>query len=349
MARVRIGVDIGATAVRAAELKGQPPSLVRVGQVPLPAGAVASGEVREPEAVSEALRELWRVGKFHKREVVLGVSNQRVVVREVSLPWLPDKEFRSSLPFQVQEHVPIPVEEAVLDYEVLEEYEQEGRKMVRLLLVAAQKAMVDQIIQCAEAAKLTPVGIDLVPFAIVRSAGTFEGMNLDSQEAGDEAVVDIGAELTCICVHAAGTPRFVRILSSGGREITQAVARALNVDEDEAERLKRGESYDPDKVSQASHIAQSRATTFVDEVRSSLDFYQAQAKGAKISRVLVTGGGSKLPGLANLLDERLATHVARGQAFHRVNPSLDLSPEAMAAAEPLLAVAVGLALPGGRE
>ena len=83
--------------------------------MPLPAAAVASGEVREPEAISEALRELWRVGKFHKRDVVLGVSNQRVVVREVSLPWLPEKEFRSSLPFQVQEHVPIPVEEAVLD------------------------------------------------------------------------------------------------------------------------------------------------------------------------------------------------------------------------------------------
>jgi len=344
MARVRIGVDIGATAVRAAEVKFSPPNLVRVGQVPLPAGAVTSGEVRDPEAVGAALRDLWKSAKFRKREVVLGVGNQRVVVREVSLPWLPEKEFRASLPFQVQEHVPIPVEEAVLDYEILEEYEQEGRKMVRLLLVAAQKAMVDQLVQCAEAAKLTPVGIDLVPFAIVRSAGSVDGMNLEAQDAGDEAIVDIGADLT-----SAGVPRFVRVLSSGGREITSAVARSMGIEDDEAERLKRGESHDPDKLQQAGQVAQARATSFVDEVRSSLDFYQAQSKGSRIARVLVTGGGSKLPGLANLLDERLATHVARGQAFHRVNPSLDLSPEAMAAAEPLLAVAVGLALPGGRE
>lgn len=349
MARVRIGVDIGATAVRAAEVKFSPPNLVRVGQVPLPTGAVANGEVRDPEAVGAALRDLWKSAKFRKREVVLGVGNQRVVVREVSLPWLPEKEFRASLPFQVQEHVPIPVEEAVLDYETLEEYEQEGRKMVRLLLVAAQKTMVDQLVQCAEAAKLTPVGIDLVPFAIVRSAGSVDGMNLEAQNPGDEAIVDIGADLTSICVHAAGVPRFVRVLSSGGREITSAVARSMGIEEDEAERLKRGESHDPDKLQQAGQVAQARATSFVDEIRSSLDFYQAQSKGASITRVLVTGGGSKLPGLANLLDERLATHVARGQAFHRVNPSLDLSPEAMAAAEPLLAVAVGLALPGGRE
>ena len=253
------------------------------------------------------------------------------------------------MPFQVQEHVPIAVEEAVLDYEVLSEFEQEGRRMVRLLLVAAQKSMVDAMIQAAEGARLHPVGLDLIPFAIVRSVGSVDGLGLDGQEGGDEAVIDIGADLTSISVHAGGAPRFVRILSSGGREITAAIARAMGVEEAQAEQFKRGESHEAEKVQQATQIAQSRATSFVDEIRSSLDFYLSQTPGSKIGRVLITGGGSKLAGLTNLLDERLATEVARGRAFHRVNPSLDLSPEAMAAAEPLLAVAVGLALPGGRE
>src|SRR5919202_3143771 len=110
MARTRIGLDIGGTAVRAAELSMRtvPPTLVRVGEVPLPEGAVSNGEVRDPRAVTAALKELWRKGKFRSREVVLGVANQRVVVREVSLPWMADmKELRQSLPFQVQEFVPI--------------------------------------------------------------------------------------------------------------------------------------------------------------------------------------------------------------------------------------------------
>src|SRR6266516_1974192 len=112
MVRARVGLDIGSTGVRAAELamRGTPPTLVRVGQVPLPAGAVASGEVRDANVVAEAIRELWRRGKFGSKEVILGVANQRVVVREVSLPWLADKELRASLPFQVQEYVPIPLE-----------------------------------------------------------------------------------------------------------------------------------------------------------------------------------------------------------------------------------------------
>src|SRR5213593_342210 len=189
MPQVRIGVDIGSTGVRAAELSMRtvPPQLVRVAQVAVPEGAVVSGEVRDPQAVADALRELWHRGRFRAKEVVLGVANQRVVVREVSLPWVSDNELRESLPFQVQEFVPIPVEEAVLDFHVLEEFGREGRRMVRILLVAAQKTMIQQIVTAAEMAKLSPVGLDLVPFAIVRSVGSIDGVGLDESTGGDEA------------------------------------------------------------------------------------------------------------------------------------------------------------------
>src|SRR5712691_1083956 len=351
MRRTRIGVDIGSTAVRAAELsmRGVTPTLVRVAQVPTPAGSVVNGEVHDAGQVGEALRELWQRGKFRSREVILGVANQRVVVREVSLPWLSDKELRQTLPFQVQEFVPIPVEEAVLDYHVLEEFEREGRRMVRILLVAAQKTMIQQIVQAAEAAKLRPVGLDLVPFAIVRSVGSIEGMSAEGSEAGDEAIVDIGADVTSICVHAWGVPRFVRILPSGGRDVTAAVARSLGVGEDEAEQLKRGAAGgDPHQREEAMKAALSRAASFADDIRSSLDFYQSQMPGARVERVLLTGGGSKLQGLGRLLVDRLPSQVSEGHPFHRVSPAINLPDEASAEAEHLLAVAVGLALPGVR-
>jgi type IV pilus assembly protein PilM len=353
MAQVRIGLDIGSTGVRAAELsmRSVPPQLVRVANVPIAEGAVGSGEVRDPAAVADALRELWHRGKFRSRDVILGVANQRVVVREVSLPWLTEKELRESLPFQVQEFVPIPVEEAVLDFHILEEFEREGRRMVRILLVAAQKTMIQQIVTAAEMAKLSPVGLDLVPFAIVRSVGSIDGMGLEeSGGGGDEAIVEIGADVTSICVHAWGVPRFVRILPSGGRDVTAAVARALGTSDEEAELLKMGSGHghDGEKHDQAMKAAVSRASSFADDIRSSLDFYQSQLPGARIGRVLLTGGGSKLAGLQRLLVERLPVPVAEGHPFHRVSPTLDLNDDAMAEAEPLLAVAVGLALPGVR-
>ncbi len=331
-------------------MKDIPPSLVRIAQVPVPEGAVVAGEIRDAAAVSESLKELWKRGKFASRDVVLGVANQRVVVREVSIPWLEDRELRDALPYQVQEFVPIPLDDAVLDFHVLEDFEREGRRMVRLLLVAAQKAMIQQIVQAAEGARLKPTGLDLVPFAIVRSVGSLDGSGLDGVQLGDEAIVDVGADVTSICVHAWGVPRFVRILPAGGREITGAVARVLGVPEDDAERLKLGHvsADETDVGEQAARVAAERATAFADEIRSSLDFYLTQMPGAKIGRVLVTGGGSKLAPLIQQLDEAVPAEVTQGHPFHRVRPALDLSVELMAEAEPLLAVAVGLALPGVR-
>jgi type IV pilus assembly protein PilM len=368
VAKGRIGLDIGSTAVRAVELTGgDPPTVIKAAQVPLPAGAVENGEVKEAEVVTEALRELWERGGFKAKRVYMGVGNQRVVVREIALPYLPEKELRASLSFQVQEFIPMAVDEAVLDYDPIGEFEQDDRRMLRMLLVAAQRQMVETVVSAATGAKLEPVGLDLVPFAMVRSVGT-TGVGMDLEDEGDEAVIDIGAHVTNIVVHARGTVRFVRILPSGGRDVTLAIARGVGIEDEVAERLKRGEevvleapprvdeegsreegadevAQSPD-LSRVREIAMQRASSFVDEIRSSLEFYTAQAQGARIARVLVTGGGSKLEGFLDLLRQRIPVEVEAGQVFQHARSQLSLSDEALAEAEPVLAVAVGLAIPG---
>jgi type IV pilus assembly protein PilM len=238
-----------------------------------------------------------------------------------------------------------------LDYHVIEETEIDGRPMIRLLLVAAQKAMVDSLVEAAIRAKLEPMGLDLIPFAMVRAVGaTGAGMELEGR--GGEAVVDVGAHVTNIVVHSAGETRFVRILPSGGRDITAAIARGLSVDDDVAERLKRGEIVEDTTATpdDAMEIALQRATQFVDEIRSSLEFYTAQSQGARIDRLLVSGGGSKLAGFLEILRQRIPVTVEPGRVFARVGSQLSLSEEAQAEAEPVLATAVGLAIPwGGRS
>jgi type IV pilus assembly protein PilM len=377
MAQTRIGVDVGSTAVRIAEVAaGDVPVVVRAAQAPLAPGAVEAGELREREAVAEALREVWSKSGVNAKQVYLGVGNQRVIVREVALPWLPEKELRDTLAFQVQEFIPMATDEAVLDFNPLGELDQGGRRMQRILLVAAHKGMINALVEAALAAKLDPVGIDLTPFAVIRAVGTGdEGLNLDS--SGDEAIIDIGAQVTSICVHDRGITRFVRMLPSGGRDITLALASSLQIDEEIAERLKRGERTGPaaeppaqsvepaeapalppmpDAVSngdlpdptEVRSLALARAGTIVDEVRSSLEFYAAQMPNAQIGRALVVGGGSRLDGLLELLQERLAVPVDRGRLFDRAKSELDLSAEAAAEAEAVLSVAVGLAMPTRR-
>ena len=394
MARTRIGVDVGSTAVRVAEVAaGDIPVIVRAAQVPLPPGVVEAGEVRQPEAVAEALRELWSKSGVKSKQVRLGVGNQRVVVREVVLPWLPEKELRDTLGFQVQEFIPMASDEAVLDFDFLGEMDQGGRRMMRILLVAAHKPMVNALVEAALAARLDPQGIDLSPFAVIRAVGTGD-LGLDLNSSGDEAIVDIGAQVTSICVHDRGVTRFVRMLPSGGRDITLALASRLGVDDEMAERLKRGERFPgiPDASTAVESLAEeaaavqlpppadalppntlptdtlaveapggvpgvpsdpagvrdlalTRAGSFVDEVRSSLEFYTAQVPNAQIGRVLVVGGGSRLDGLLELMQERLPVPVDRGRLFERAKSEIELSAEASAEAEAVLSVAVGLAIP----
>jgi type IV pilus assembly protein PilM len=356
MARTRIGVDVGSTAVRVAEVAvGDIPVVVRAAQVPLPPGVVESGEVRRPEAVAEALREVWAKSGVKSKQVQLGVGNQHVVVREIALPWLPEKELRETLAFQVQEFIPMASDEAVLDFDPLGELDQGGRRMVRILLVAAHKGMVNALVEAALAAKLDPQGIDLSPFAVIRAVGTGDdGLDLDS--SGDEAIIDIGAQVTSICVHDRGVTRFVRILPLGGRDITLALASGLGVDDDVAERLKRGERVEVDgegatplpEPREIRKLALTRAGSFVDEVRSSLEFYTAQMPNAQVGRMLVVGGGSRLDGLIELLQERLPVPVDRGRLFERAKSEIELSAEASAEAEAVLSVAVGLAIPARR-
>jgi type IV pilus assembly protein PilM len=378
MAKTRIGVDVGSTAVRVAEVAvGDVPVVVRAAQVALQPGAVEAGEVRQPEQVAEALRELWSRSGVKGKQVYLGVGNQRVVVREVSLPWLPEKELRDTLGFQVQEFIPMAADDAVLDFDPLGELDQGGRRLQRILLVAAQKGMVNSLVEAILSAKLDPQGIDLTPFAAVRAVGAGDE-TLDLETQGDEAVVDVGAHVTSICVHDRGVTRFVRILPSGGRDVTLAISRGLGLDEETAEALKRGESVEPlppapgegpigngaggngsgdgapetkeiPALEDVRRLALSRAGSFVDEIRSSLEFYAAQVPGARIARVRVIGGGSRLEGFLQLLQERIPVPVDRGRLFERVKSELDLSVEATAEAEAVLSVAVGLAIPERRR
>ena len=344
-----VGLDIGTSGVRAAELtmgKGAA-TLERFGQVALPPGAVRNGEVIDSEAVAAALRQLWAQVKFSSKKVVVGVANQKVVVRQVDLPWLPTAELRASLPFQVQDVIPMPVDDVILDFHPLEEFVNEaGGRMVRVLLVAAARDMVDSALLAVTKAGLQPTVMDLNSFAVLRSLVSRE-TGLGSRQA--EAVVDIGASVTNIIVHEGGVPRFVRILLMGGADITDAVAERLGVPLDQAEAVKQSTGIEAfsggTEAHPASRAIEATGSALVDEVRSSLDYYLAQPGAVRIHRVVLSGGGSRLTGLATRLSAatRLPVEAARPISLLRLGKT-GLTQEQLAYVEPMITVPVGLAM-----
>ncbi|MCW2620792.1 MAG: type pilus assembly protein PilM [Frankiales bacterium] len=344
-----VGLDIGTSGVRAAELtlgKGGI-TLERFGQVALPPGAVRNGEVADPEAVASAIKQLWAQAKFGTKKVVVGVANQKVIVRQVDLPWLPMAELRKSLAFQVQDYIPMPVEEAILDFHPIEEFTNDGgARMVRVLLVAAARDMVNGALVAVNKAGLTPTMVDLTSFAVLRSlAHADSGLG----ETRSEAVIDIGASVTNIVVHQGGVPRFVRILLMGGDDITEALAERLGVPPAQAESVKQttGMSANdaPAESLPAGRAIDTAAAAFVEEVRGSLDYFMSQAGSVRISRVVLSGGGSRLGGLVERLTAATRLPVERARPLSLVSlGKTGLTDEQLAYVEPMVSVPVGLAL-----
>ncbi len=237
------------------------------------------------------------------------------------------------------------MEQAILDFHTLEHFENEqGDRFSRVLLVAAQRHMVDNLIGVVQAAKLEPVGVDLDAFALLRSLAPPGAVD----EAGGEMLLDVGASVTNIVVHEAGVPRFVRTLLMGGASITDRLTSQLGLDHEEAEDVKARTGI-PDEYSSngddAARVISEPAMRFVDEIRGSLDYYIAQTDAVPIRRAIVSGGASQLPNLRERLSDTLRMPVDRGHPMQHLKiGNVGLASEQLIEAEPYLAVAIGLAL-----
>ncbi len=344
MARnVTVGLDIGTHAVYVAELtdtrKG--PELTNFGGVGLPQGAVHEGEIADVATVAGAIEQLFDDAGMKEKRVQVGVSNQRVVVRQVDLPYMEEDELASALKFQVQEHIPIPVEEAELDFQKLEELTGEGdTRLIRILLVAADKEMVANHVAAATDGGLRPIGADLNAFAALRAVVP------DPESVTEtEMLVDIGSGVTNIVVHERGLPRFVRILVLGGGDITEALQTELGMTFEEAEDAKLSAGLDAE--GDIGRLIDAGAREFIDEVRGSLDYYLAQAASNPVDRMIVSGGGSKLRGLPAKLEDALRIPVEEAHPLDHLQIGETVyGPDELTEVEPMLTTAIGLALGG---
>lgn len=343
-----IGLDIGTTRVRAAEVVfgsggravTSQPTIVKYGEVALPPGAVRDGEVEDTGTVAAALRQLWSQSKFSTREVNIGVGNQRVVVRELDLPWMPLPQLKASLPFQVQELLPMSTDEALLDYYPTGEREGQSGRMVHGMLVAATRDTVRANVLAVESAGLRPMMVDLNPFALMRAVvrGDLAQRTV--------AVVDVGARVTQVVIAAQGMPQFVRMLPSGGGNVTDAVASALGISAPEAENAKRevgiGYAVGPD-LAAAAEAVNAVVRPLIEAVRNTFVYYAGNHPGAGIDVVVLTGGGSHLPGLGQYLSSASRLPVTIGDPLATMKVAKTVDANLLSQLSSLVALPLGLA------
>jgi type IV pilus assembly protein PilM len=294
-----IGLDIGATAVRAAVLapgmhEGRPSVTVHgLGSVPLPAGAVDHGAVSNPLAVTAAIKEMWRVNKLNDRKVVLGIASQQVVVRDLVMPDLPPQQLRAALPYQAREVIAIPVDQALIDFCPIGPADPSTNGVPGLLIAAPRKPVLTAV-EAVEKAGLQVARVDLAAFAALRSTASPFG--------GVELIVDLGAQLASVVIHQNGVPKVVRVVSHGSDEITDRLADRVGISVEEAETIKRTVGITGD--TEAARVIRDILRPLFSEIRGSLHFYSTGSPGAPVERIGLTGGGAGLPGLAQTLADQ---------------------------------------------
>jgi len=343
MATGIVGVDIGSTTIRAVEVldaTSAKPSVARYHEVQLPEGAAASGEVIELNTVASALRTLWSEGGFKSRDVVLGMGNQRVLARDLTMPKMSISQIREALPFQVQDLLLVPVADAILDFYPVSEGVSENGPVVNGLLVAAVKQAVLANVKAVELAGLNPAGVDLIPFSLAR-------VHLRGGNAkGTTALIDVGSTTTSVIIATNGIPQFVRIIPAGGNDITRALATRLEVTQNQAEQIKRGLGLSAAGVAPEHRVALEAifesANQLLTSLRNTLSYFVNARQQEGIGRIVLSGGGSRLRGFDAALGEITKLHVTTARGFGEIN--VNKSAVKSNIQDESMSVALGLAL-----
>ncbi len=357
-----VGLDIQANSIAGAEVVKNQPGIKSAAISDLPTGLVREGEILDEDGLGSALKSFVREHRFNPH-VRLGVANQRVVVRTVEVPALEDqKELDAAVRFTAGEHLPMPLDEAVIDYEVIERIDGDnGSPRNKIILVAAPKEMVERIVAVSSKAGLKLEGIDLSAFALIRALhGTTNGNGASANQPTDTdesenpedssdnspgatGYCHLGAVTNLAVAHGPACV-FARSISYGVDSMVEEMAQRKDVSVTDARawlthvglnRDLENIEGDPEMANEARDVLKHCSTMLANELQDSLDFYATQPDALTVVRTLVTGPGVEIEGLLDAIDE--GTPIPMEATSPQIDQDIDVSP-------PLLALAYGLAL-----
>ena len=361
MPRLNVGVDIGSTSIKAVQIKisGKKVTVVKAAEIPLKVGVVVAGEIKDIEELSNAINELWKVGKFTTKNVTVGLANQQILVRELVLPWEPAKIFKDALPIRIGDAFSRSPSELILDYYPIDIYSSGDLIQQKSLVVGAYLQAAENAAEALTLSKLRVKKADFSPFALIRASmvNNSKGIKLKPNTGKPyEVLIDVGGQITLIAIHEQGKPLYVRIIPAGADAVTRALSEQLKIRFDVAEVLKKsiglqevgGEQIKspipqdvPDEsIPDAQHIINSMAGHLVQEVRKTIEYFLSLVQDSDgIERILLSGGGSLIPGYAQRIASELRIPTTFLAPMNTFAKNKDIKTK-----DPNMSLAFGLAL-----
>lgn len=339
------GLDIGSYSIKLVELK---PSrngwqLLSIGKVNLSPEVIVEGVIINEAAVIEAVNDLFAEVNVKSKNVAIGLSGNAVIVKRVGLPKMSPEDLERNIEMEAAEHIPFPMEEVNVDFEIMGDDPDEPDRMM-VYLVAAKKDMINELTGVLLSAGLKPSVLDVDTF----TAGN--ALEVNYPELLDEpvAVVNIGASVTNINLVRDGRSLFVRDITRGGYEITEEIQRALGVSFEEAETFKKGGSEEQSDTlipEEVGTILRNASVSLAQDIQRSIDYYFQTGGGEQVTRLFISGGMALVSGMDRIIEEQTSIPVEVLNPFRKISiGSKEIDPMMLEQDAAQYAVAVGLAL-----
>ncbi len=339
------GLDIGSSSIKMVELDGKSNqlSLVALGYQNLPDDTIIDGQIMELNVVSDVIQNVCSNFQVNADQVVTGVSGHSVIIKNIVLPPMSQDELEESIDWHAEEHIPYDLADVSLDYQVTNS----TSESTNVLIAACKRERIDNVRQAVQLAGKEPFVIDVDTFAL---QNCYE-LNYQPDDSQVVTLLNIGASTMNINLIKGTRSLFTRDITVGGSQFTDVLQRSLGLSFQQAEAVKRGVNTAVEGIEEKSiEPLMNNVTEIVAmEIQKTFDFYRATTEdnSTVVQKILISGGGSKLQGLAHDLSERLELPVEVMDPFRNIKvDSRKFDPDYMSEIMPEMAVAVGLAMRG---
>ncbi len=309
-----VGLDIGSKTIKAAELvenkKGV--CLFKFGMTDIAPGLIEEGTIKDPEAVADAIRQLFKSYSIKNHNVAISVGGYSVIVKKISIPAASEEQLQDTIQFEAEQYIPFDINDVNLDFQIMGENENNPNQM-NVLLVAAKQDMVNEYVNLAQMAGLEPKVIDVDAFAL---QNIFELNYVVENE--NVALIDIGASKTSLNILKGQESVFMRDVSLGCGQINQKIAATTDCSLEEAESIKFGDVAGRMSPEELSEIISSVVADWCTEIRRALDFFYSTYPDDQIRKIILSGGGGNIKEFRQLLAVETSAEVDSINPFQNI-------------------------------
>jgi type IV pilus assembly protein PilM len=336
-----IGLDIGCSSIKLVELKEDKNGfkLQNLAISPLPPEAIVDGALMDSVTIIDTIRDLFNTSRTKTKDVVTSVSGHSVIVKKISLPLMTEAELEESIQWEAERYIPFDINDVNIDFQIFGSTS-ENPEVMDVVLVAAKKDIINDYVSVIMESGLNPVIVDIDSFALENMLA----MNYDIEKEEAIAIANVGASITNMNIIKNNISAFTRDIFKGGNQVTEEIQRQLHVDHEEAEKIKVGTKVDLTSQPIIQNVLKTASESLAVEIGNSLDFFQSTTTYEKISKIYLSGGGSKIKDFDIILQQQIGIPVEVVNPFKKIDYSgKNFDMEYLREIGPIMAVGVGLA------